>query len=165
VADETSRIGERIRLRREEAGLSISKLGELTGISKGYLWSLEQGKVKSRPSGDTLYKIARALGTTMSDLLGRKVLGEDDEPDELPPGLAEFAKKAKLPSRDVRMLAHVNFRGEQPTDPEDWAFVYQAIQRSVARSGNRPASSSRASSSKNDGAEPSARPARTRRSA
>jgi transcriptional regulator with XRE-family HTH domain len=165
VADETSKIGERIRQRREEAGLSISKLGELTRISKGYLWSVEQGKVKSRPSGDTLYKIAGALGTTMSDLLGRKVLGEDDEPEQLPPGLTEFAKRAKLPSRDVRMLAHVNFRGEQPTDPEDWAFVYQAIQRSVARSGNRAAAPSRASSSADDGDAPSARPARHRRPA
>ena len=158
---EASRIGERIRTRREEAGLSISKLGELARISKGYLWSLEQGKVKSRPSGDTLYKIARALGTTMSDLLGRELLVDDPVPQELPPGLAEFARSSKLPSRDVAMLARVNFRGEQPTDPEDWAFVYQAIQRSVGRSGN-PASATRANRRAASPAPP-VRPPRRRR--
>lgn len=34
------------------------------GVSKGYLWNLEKGETDGRPSGRTLYQIARALGTS-----------------------------------------------------------------------------------------------------
>lgn len=134
---EAASIGARIKQRRDELGLSLSRLSEIANVSKGYLWSLEKGESKARPSGDTLYRIARALGVTMSDLLGRKLLTETTAPDELPSGLADFAKQAGLPQTDVDMLAQVNFRGEQPQTAEDWEFVYRAIQRSV-RSGQPP---------------------------
>src|SRR5438105_7780427 len=130
-----SSIGARIRQRREEVGMSLSHLSELANVSKGYLWSLEQGKTNARPSGDTLYRIAKALGTTMSDLLGRTLLIDQPELDDLPPGLAEFAAAANLPETDVAMLASVNFRGEQPQDAESWEFIYRAIQMSVNRNG------------------------------
>lgn len=133
---ETASIGARIKQRREELGLSLSQLSELADVSKGYLWNLEKGE-KARPSGDTLYRIARALGVTMSDLLGRKLLTDTAAPDTLAAGLAEFAEQAGLPQTDVDMLAQVNFRGKQPQTLEDWEFVYRAIQRSV-RSGQPP---------------------------
>jgi transcriptional regulator with XRE-family HTH domain len=128
-----SSIGARIRQRRQEADVSLSRLSELAQVSKGYLWSLEQGKTNARPSGDTLYRIAAALGTTMSDLLGRTLLVDQPELDDLPPGLAEFAHDANLPEKDIAMLSAVNFRGEQPRDAESWQFVYRAIQMSVNR--------------------------------
>jgi DNA-binding XRE family transcriptional regulator len=139
---ETASVGARIKQHREELGLSLSRLSELANVSKGYLWSLEKGESKARPSGDTVYRIARALGVTMSDLLGRKLLTGVGVPAELPPGLADFAKQAGLPQTDVAMLAQVNFRGEQPQTIEDWEFVYRAIQRSVPSgqpSARRPA--------------------------
>lgn len=126
------RVGGQIRRRREEAGLSLTKLAELAGVSKGYLWSLEnadQAEIKRRPSGQTLYRIAETLGVTMSDLLGRQLLVE--QPRQIPPELEEFAREAELPQTDVEMLAAINFRGEQPRDKESWAFVYRAIRSSV----------------------------------
>ena len=143
--DEAMRVGARIRQRREELGLSLSRLGELADVSKGYLWSLEKGKTKARPSGQTLYRVAKALGTTMSDLLGRTLLV--DAPDEIPKSLEEFADSIGLPERDKRMLAQISFRGEQPQHAADWAFIYRAIEASVhgtgasARKPGRPAPS------------------------
>lgn len=128
-ADDSPPIGERIRLRREQANLSLSGLATKAEISKGYLWSLEKGETKARPSGKTLYAIANALGTTMSDLLGRELLV--DPPAEVPDSLREFAETEGLTTKDVRMLSAVNFRGQRPTDREGWALVWGAIRASV----------------------------------
>jgi transcriptional regulator with XRE-family HTH domain len=123
-------VGAQIKLRREEAKLSLSALAERAEVSKGYLWSLENGKASSRPSGRTLYKIARALGTTMSDLLGEQLLA-DVETSKASKTLLEFAKQEELTERDVRMLAGINFRGQRPDDMEGWRLVWGAIKASV----------------------------------
>jgi transcriptional regulator with XRE-family HTH domain len=53
-------IGEKMRVAREEQGLSLDDLKELTGISKAYLSQLEIGKRKD-PSLENINKIAEAL--------------------------------------------------------------------------------------------------------
>jgi transcriptional regulator with XRE-family HTH domain len=126
---EAINIGNEIRRHRVESGRSISQLAEDAGVSKGYLWKLEKGDVEARPSAETLYKISRALGTSMSALMGKSVLV--DEPVELPPALVEFADTEGLGARDRAMLGQINFRGKQPERPEDWAFIWHAIKRSV----------------------------------
>jgi transcriptional regulator with XRE-family HTH domain len=127
---EAARIGQRIQKLRVESGRSLSQLARDADVSKSYIWKLEHGESEGRPSGKTLYKIARALGTSMSELIGKAVLV--DEPEEVPDGLRKFAARAGLRPRDVQMLAQVNFRGKQPQEPEDWAFVWDAIKRSVS---------------------------------
>lgn len=122
-------IGQRIKERREELGWSLSKLADTAQVGKGYLWSLEKGETKSRPSGQTLYRIAEALGVTMSDLLGRELLVEPSQ--ERPAELLAFAKRADLPETDIEMLASISFRGKRPRTEEDWEFIYRAIRRSV----------------------------------
>lgn len=126
---EAAGIGEEIKRRRQESERSISQLAEDAGISKGYLWKLEQGDVEVRPSAETLYKISRALGTSMSALIGKAVLV--DEPGELPESLVRFADSEGLGDRDRAMLAQINFRGKQPSREEDWSFIWNAIKRSV----------------------------------
>ena len=130
----SSRVGERIRQRREEAHLSLSGLAQKAAVSKGYLWSLEKGETDARPSGRTLYAIAEALGTTMSDLLGRELLM--DPPSEIPDSLRTFAKANALTETDVQMLAGVNFRGQRPNDHDGWALVWHAIRASVRDGGD-----------------------------
>ena len=120
-------IGDRIRRYRSEAGLSLSQLATSAGVSKGYLWSLENEPDK-RPSGETLYAIAEALGVTMSTLLGRRLLTR--QPTDIPASLREFAKEKALPERDVRMLAGIEFRGVRPQTRERWEHIYNAIRMS-----------------------------------
>jgi XRE family transcriptional regulator of biofilm formation len=126
---EAPHIGLRIKELREQLGWSLSKLAEEASVGKGYLWSIEKGETNSRPSGQTLYRIAEVLGVTMSDLLGRQLLSEPTS--ERPPALLAFAEQEHLPDTDIEMLASVNFRGKQPATAEDWAFVYRAIRASV----------------------------------
>lgn len=121
-------IGDRIRRFRGDADLSLSALAAKANISKGYLHRLESGTVDSRPSGKTLYALAEALGVTMSDLLGRKLL--IPKTPEIPAALREFADEEQLPEADVRMLATIEFRGEAPRTSERWRYIYNAIEMS-----------------------------------
>lgn len=122
-----SSIGEAIRQRREEAHLSLSALATRANVSKGYLWNLENRKSEARPSGQTLYRIAEALGTTMSDLLGQELLTDIAIPTEMPPGLAELVQSEGLTDRDVQMLSAINFRGQHPKDLDGWKLIWGAI--------------------------------------
>ena len=122
-------VGANIRAYRGEVGMSLNQLAERSGISKGYLSALENEEHgPRRPSGETLYAIAEALGVTMSDLMGRRLLTEGDA--KIPPSLKEFAEEAGLPQRDVAMLAAIEFRGEHPKTKERWSYIYNAIRTS-----------------------------------
>jgi transcriptional regulator with XRE-family HTH domain len=121
-------VGARIRRFREEKDISLNALAAETKISKSYLWSLENDPTATRPSGDTLYKIAQALGVTMSALLGRRLLTESST--AVPKGLQELADELSLPESDVRMLATIQFRGDRPQTKERWRYIYNAIRTS-----------------------------------
>lgn len=123
-------VGANIRAYREEVGMSLNQLAERSGISKGYLSALENEEHGDRrPSGETLYSIAEALGVTMSDLMGRRLLTEGTT--DIPPSLKEFAEEAGLPQRDIAMLAAIEFRGERPKTRERWSYIYNAIRTSA----------------------------------
>jgi transcriptional regulator with XRE-family HTH domain len=121
-------VGDQVRRFRRQRGMTLAQLAEASGLSKGYLSSIETGHT-SRPSGDTLYRIAQALGVLMSDLLDRRLLS--DPPEEIPESLKEFAREFGLPQADLRMLANIQFRGEQPQTKERWIHIYSAIRESA----------------------------------
>ena len=123
-------VGDQIRRFREERGLNLSQLAAEAGVSKGYLWSLENDQDARRPSADTLYAVAKALGVTMSDLMGRKLLPAATP--QVPDSLREFADDEGLPQADLHMLASIQFRGEQPQTKERWRYIYTAIATSRA---------------------------------
>lgn len=122
-------MGARLRAYREDRGLSITALAEEAGLSKGYLSSLESDHPQPRrPSAEVLYTLAQALGVTMSDLMGRKLLPA--AASSVPESLAEFAEDANLNEADIKMLASIQFRGEQPRTPARWRFIYDSIRNS-----------------------------------
>jgi transcriptional regulator with XRE-family HTH domain len=118
-------------------------------MSKGYVWAIENGEVP-RLSGRKLYDLAKALGVTMSDLLGRKLLSEPHS--SIPDSLHEFADERQLPETDVEMLAGIQFRGGQPQTKERWALIYSTIRDSEwiddAANTSAQRASSRAASSR-----------------
>lgn len=127
-AQSPSEFGARLRTYREESGLSLSGLADRTGLSKGYLSSLENNHEPRRPSADVLYRLANELGVTMSDLMGRRLLPSAST--EVPPSLAEFAEEDGLNQADVAMLASIQFRGDQPRSSSRWRYIYQSIRNS-----------------------------------
>jgi len=64
-------LAKKIREERKKAGLTLDELADKAGLSKTYLWELEQDEdgVK-RPSAEVVLKIADALSLTIADLMG-----------------------------------------------------------------------------------------------
>jgi transcriptional regulator with XRE-family HTH domain len=122
--------GSEIRRRRLDQGLSLSDLARLAEVSKGYLSQIET-EAATRPSATTLLKIARALGTSVGELLGEAgATPAQGEPD-IPAPLRQFANDAKLPDAEVRMLAGIRYRGRAPRTSDDWRYIYESIRRST----------------------------------
>jgi transcriptional regulator with XRE-family HTH domain len=129
-AAESETLSERLKRYREDAGLTPSELAAESGIAKSYLSALENGEAhQRRPSADTMYRLAKALGVAMSDLLGRPIL-PNAQINERPPSLVEFAEQNDIPESDIEMLASIRFRGDQPQTVKRWEFIYQAIRNS-----------------------------------
>jgi len=113
-------------------GMSVPALADAAGVSKGYLWQLENGE-EPNPSLGVLTKIATALGTTAAELLGQPAVRAKNLPilEQLPAGLKEFleAQKRKgdpVPEDIVRALAQLQARGRK-----EWEFLYEAIKRTT----------------------------------
>jgi transcriptional regulator with XRE-family HTH domain len=69
-------IGTRIRALRRDRELTLDQLAERAGLSKSYLWELEN-KDPPRPSAEKLAGIAKALEVTVDYFMGA------DTPEEL----------------------------------------------------------------------------------
>jgi transcriptional regulator with XRE-family HTH domain len=110
--------------------LSLSDLGRLAGVSKGYLSQIESDAA-TRPSAQTLFKVARALGTSLGELLGEQEGRGADADVEVSDSLRDFAAEEQLPEAEVLMLARIRYRGRAPRTADDWRFIYESIRRST----------------------------------
>jgi transcriptional regulator with XRE-family HTH domain len=122
--------------------MTAAELADAAEISRSYLSELENGKGDhKRPSARVMYAVGKALGVSMSELLGRPLITEP--PSDRPASLLEFAREHGIPEADIDMLASIRFRGEEPLTKERWGYIYNAIRTSVSldpkrtRSGRR----------------------------
>lgn len=97
-------------------------------LSTAYISELENG-VASRPSGQVLMQLSKALGVTIADLLGTSPSAPKVSVSAT---LKSFATERDLPEGDVAMLAGIKFRGEPPRSKERWAMIYDTIRMSEA---------------------------------
>lgn len=51
--------------------MSLAQLSRKSGVARGYLCELEEGKYKN-PGGEVICKLCKALGCTPNDLIGEK---------------------------------------------------------------------------------------------
>jgi len=61
--------GEHLRRLRKDKGMTMEGLAQAAGISKSYVWELEN-RPAQRPSAQVLHALATVLGATVQDLLG-----------------------------------------------------------------------------------------------
>jgi transcriptional regulator with XRE-family HTH domain len=123
IAVTTERFGERVRERRIKEGLSQADLAEQVGISRTYLSEIERG-LATNLSWRVVENLTTELGLSVTP-----ELDAEQRLENLPPGLAEFAaSREDVSEQDTVMLASLKFRGKQPTTPEAWALVYNAIE-------------------------------------
>ena len=89
TSEQLSALGTRMRALREQRKMSLGKLEEASGVSKGYLSQLERGEA-TNPSVDAAQKIALGLGVHVSELLGEQQPAMGHQ--KLPKGLKEFLR-------------------------------------------------------------------------
>jgi transcriptional regulator with XRE-family HTH domain len=125
-----ARVGQNVREQREKAGLSLSQLAAITGISKAHLVRLETKP--SNPSLGILSRIADALDLTVADLVGGpKLTYQPEAGGSTPPSLERFADEMKLNSNERRTLRSIRFRdGEAPRTVERWRYIYESLRLS-----------------------------------
>jgi transcriptional regulator with XRE-family HTH domain len=92
-------LGERLKQRRLEAGLTQAQLADAAGVLRTSVTNIEAGRQK--PPLHLLYRMCVALDVEVSSILppNEEVAGESavpfgiyDDSDELPPQLAELFK-------------------------------------------------------------------------
>lgn len=71
-------LGDKIQRLRTNKGYTLEKFAALSGVSKSYIWELEN-KYPPRPSADKLSKIAKALDVTLEYLFDNEEIVSEDE--------------------------------------------------------------------------------------
>ena len=106
-------VGRRVRMRREALGLSIQQLSRLSGVSASYISRLENGE-RENIGLDSVQKLARALNTSMSYLVG-----ETDDPSP-PPQMGVAAHREGADPGD-------------PLEPEVQLIIERAVREVLKR--------------------------------
>ena len=63
-------VGQKINRQRNDLGLSVKQLAAKTNLDSDWLLQLEGGEIELPVKGDTLFRVAEALETTIADLYG-----------------------------------------------------------------------------------------------
>ena len=97
-------IGQKIAIKRMDAGYSQEEFADLVGISKTAMGKIERGV--SVPSADTLISVCRALHTAPNELFPDD-LSEEDSVDS---GIAQMAVKVRTlsPSQQKQFFNMMN---------------------------------------------------------
>ena len=128
-------VGQRINYLRNEMGLTLKALADLSGLSKSFIWEVEQDR--SGISGRRLLQVADALNASVEFLLRGGPAPKEYEPPsiEVPRSLGELAEEEGLTYRQTMTLLEIEQsivarRGGGPRAmkaKEDWHSLYQAV--------------------------------------
>jgi transcriptional regulator with XRE-family HTH domain len=129
-----STVGERIRKRRTELGLTQDELAQKAGISKSFLSDVENGK---RSIGaDTLLDLGRSMSVSLDYLMTGDVSDDKQEQAQIPPELATFAANEGLSVRDTLTLLRMHEQivttrkgAGKKLEPVNWREFYTAVKR------------------------------------
>jgi transcriptional regulator with XRE-family HTH domain len=72
-----TRLGEKLRELRKQRGLTLEKLADISGLSKSYVWELEN-RESQRPSAEKLTALADALGVAAAYFIEEDVRAPEE---------------------------------------------------------------------------------------
>ncbi len=123
-------LGERLRRRRKEFGLTAKSVARAAGVSPSYLSQLERGK-QDHPSLDVVGRLAGTLHLPLTDLVGVPQAALADvaplATPEIPHSLAALATELRLDAEVTAMLSAIQLGGRQPATRDGWLLVLLAI--------------------------------------
>ncbi len=128
-------VGRRINHVRTERGLTLERLAALAGLSKSFLWEVEQDR--SGISCLRLLQVADVLGTSVDFLLRGEPVPQDygRQSIEVPRSLGEIAEEMGLEFRQMLVLLDIErsivarrASGTQGMkSKEEWKSLYDAV--------------------------------------
>ena len=128
----TESLGQRLKRLRTACDMDVATLAEASGLSKPYIWQIEEGRRKT-PSGEKLLKLASGLGVTVGELLGAEEGITHEELSETPEALQKLVRsrgrKLDIRREDVAMLRGLHYRGKRPGTPEDYELILLLLRR------------------------------------
>ena len=132
----TELLAQRLKRLRTAKDMSVADLATASGLSKPYIWQIEDGRRKT-PSGVKLLKLASALGTTVGALLGAEEGISAQELADVSPALQKFVnargKVHGIRSEDIAMLQGCHYRGKRPSTAEDYELLFLFLRRLISR--------------------------------
>lgn len=134
MTDYKGHIGRRIANLRKLKNLTLPELAERSGVSKGYISQLENEIIAS-PSIDSVKKLADAMDVTIADLLELPAARSGVMvTEELDKGLGEFLEERRrkgrpVPEDIINALSQIKTRKKGRMSKEDWAYLYETINR------------------------------------
>jgi transcriptional regulator with XRE-family HTH domain len=117
-ATAAAELGQRVREARSQRGWSLAEVAARAGLSRAYINAIEHGRSK-RPGAAALQRLEDVLGPLRDPPTASNL--------DIPTGLREFARDRRLSDAEVRMLASLRIRGQQPISRERWTFIYDAL--------------------------------------
>ena len=128
-------VGGRLRHVREQRGLSLDGLAERAGLSKSFLWEVENDR--SGISGERLLQVANVLGASLDYLLRgqRSKEDEDSAAIEIPYELGQLAEERHLTygqtlallEIDRSLVARRRRAGRPYMSKQDWEQLYKGV--------------------------------------
>jgi transcriptional regulator with XRE-family HTH domain len=118
---QTPTIGQRVRAARTRQGMSLARLADLTGLTKGYLSRVENGE-RSLDRRRTLLDVADALRVPVAELTGQPYAAETRSDQLVRVAVAdvrdalqgtELGTAYEEPGRDLAALRHLTDRALQ----------------------------------------------------
>ena len=132
---EPNSVGERLRHVRGQRGLSLDDVAERAGVSKSFLWEVENDR--SGISGERLLRVANVLGASLDYLLrGERPPGmEEPQSTEIPRELGEVAEEFQLTfgqtiallEIDRSLVARRRHAGRPHMSKQDWEQLYKGV--------------------------------------
>ncbi|WP_439669199.1 helix-turn-helix transcriptional regulator [Cupriavidus necator] len=72
-----TKLGDKLKELRKQKGLTLEKLADMAGLSKSYLWELEN-RESQRPSAEKLTSLADVLGVAVSYFIEEDVRAPEE---------------------------------------------------------------------------------------
>lgn len=127
-------LGEKLKsIRKNLRGYTLQKVFQDTGVSVSFLSDIERGHTK--PSLETLQKLASYYQVSYSDLLDEKDEQKIESADLYPSGLRELlAEEENLDQEVIEVMLTMERRAKRkPVTKDEWKTYYYSLKLMMGR--------------------------------
>jgi len=122
------KLGSELRRLRKKQGFTLAQVGKETDLSISFLSDVERGR--TRPSLDTLEKLAACYHISVNDILADTEFGVTSSEKEYPPGFPEFLQEigGTIDDEMEDLLLRTENRAKRSAQTkEDWLKMYYSL--------------------------------------